>query len=72
MLKHSPEIYPVRIPVPAVLSRLVQINNLVMSLANQVIFCDLTTSLMSADRRSNDQLTITPAMELRKTEYADR
>ena len=53
-----------------------------MSLANQIIFRDLTTSqagpvhlAVSADRTVDSfegGLTITPAMELRKTEYADR
>ena len=79
---HSPEIYPVRVPVPGVLSRLVQIDYVIMSLANQIIFRDLTTSqagpvhlAVSADRTVDSfegGLTITPAMELRKTEYADR
>jgi hypothetical protein len=53
-----------------------------MSPANQIIFRDLTTSQASpvhfAVRThrtvdgSEGELTITPATELRKTEYADR
>jgi hypothetical protein len=70
---NTPEIKSESIPIPPTFARIVQILDAIMAPANEVVLYNLGSpiGICRLHQRQLDR-TMTPAIELRKTEYAER
>ena len=75
--KHAPEIDARGVPVPSISVGRVQVLHTIMTSSHKVVIRDLANHHQSMNNGfpeipGTGERTMTPAMELKKTEYADR